>query len=58
MPVDALTKTLLRLLSDHRFHSGTELAAALGVSRTAVWKHVRDLEALGLDIAAVSGKGY
>lgn len=58
MPLDPLNKTLLRLLSDHRFHSGTELAAALGVSRTAVWKHIRDLEALGLDIAAVSGKGY
>lgn len=58
MPLDPLNKTLLCQLSDHRFHSGTGLAAALGVSRTAVWKHIRDLEALGLEIAAVSGKGY
>lgn len=58
MPIDALKKNLLRLLSEPGFHSGTALAASLGVSRTAVWKAVRELEALGLAIAAVSGKGY
>lgn len=57
-PVDDFRKTLLRRLSDHRFHSGTELAALLGVSRTAVWKHVRDLENLGLEVSALPGKGY
>lgn len=58
MPVDDFRKTLLRSLSDHRFHSGTELAGILGVSRTAVWKHVRELEALGLEVTALPGKGY
>ena len=32
---------LLRLLADGRFRSGEALAAALGVSRAAVWKQMR-----------------
>jgi BirA family biotin operon repressor/biotin-[acetyl-CoA-carboxylase] ligase len=58
MPSDAQKKKLLNLLADNAFHSGTELAAALGVSRTAVWKAVRELESAGLEIAAVPGRGY
>lgn len=49
---------LLHLMADGAFHSGTELAKALGVSRTAVWKQMHDLELLGLDVSAVAGKGY
>ncbi len=55
---DAFQESLLRLLADNRFHSGAELAAELGVSRTSVWKSVRGLEALGLEVAALPGKGY
>jgi BirA family biotin operon repressor/biotin-[acetyl-CoA-carboxylase] ligase len=50
---------LARLLADGRFHSGEALAAALGISRAAVWKHVRELGAdLGLAVSAVRGRGY
>jgi BirA family biotin operon repressor/biotin-[acetyl-CoA-carboxylase] ligase len=49
---------LLRLLSDGRFRSGQELGAILGVSRAAVWKQLRALEAKGVDVHAVRGKGY
>ena len=50
---------LLGELADGRFHSGSTLAATLGISRTAVWKRIQRLrEALGLDIAAVPGRGY
>lgn len=49
---------ILRLLADGKFHSGSAVAAALGVSRSAVWKQVRQLKALGLDVHAVRGKGY
>lgn len=49
---------LLGLLADGCFHSGQELAAVTAVSRTAVWKHVRALRRRGLDIFAVSGRGY
>lgn len=50
---------LLILLSDGRFHSGTELGEKLEISRTAIWKHIKQLETLyDLDVQAVQGKGY
>jgi BirA family biotin operon repressor/biotin-[acetyl-CoA-carboxylase] ligase len=49
---------LLRALADGRFHSGAALGKTLGVGRSAVWKQVHALEALGLDVYAVRGKGY
>jgi len=51
--------TLLKLLKDGRFHSGQALGAALGVSRSAVWKQLQHLEAeLNLPIHKVRGRGY
>lgn len=49
---------LLSVLADGRFHSGTALAQLLKVSRSAVWKQLQVLIELGLEINAVSGKGY
>ena len=49
---------LLNRLSDGQFHSGQSLAHELNISRTAICKRVRALEALGLDIYSVRGKGY
>jgi BirA family biotin operon repressor/biotin-[acetyl-CoA-carboxylase] ligase len=49
---------LLSLLADGEFHSGQELADLLGVSRTAVWKQLKKLEELGLELESVKGKGY
>jgi BirA family biotin operon repressor/biotin-[acetyl-CoA-carboxylase] ligase len=54
-----MTKTvLLSLLADGEFHSGQDLAGALGVSRTAVWKQLHSLEAMGLALESVKGRGY
>jgi BirA family biotin operon repressor/biotin-[acetyl-CoA-carboxylase] ligase len=51
--------SLLKLLQDGRFHSGQALGAALGVSRAAVWKKLRVLQAeLCLPIQKVRGRGY
>ncbi|WP_426204801.1 bifunctional biotin--[acetyl-CoA-carboxylase] ligase/biotin operon repressor BirA [Pseudomonas sp. TWP3-1] len=51
--------TLLNLLKDGRFHSGETLGAALGISRSAVWKQLQHMEAeLGLSIHKVRGRGY
>lgn len=49
---------LLRLLSDGQFHSGAALGGALGIGRSAVWKQVRAVEALGIEVHALRGKGY
>lgn len=46
------------MLADGRFHSGERLARALGVSRTAVWKHLQGFGELGLEVHSVSNRGY
>jgi BirA family biotin operon repressor/biotin-[acetyl-CoA-carboxylase] ligase len=51
-------KRILTLLADGEFHSGTELADMLGISRSAVWKQLSGMAELGLQLSAVSGKGY
>jgi BirA family biotin operon repressor/biotin-[acetyl-CoA-carboxylase] ligase len=45
-------------LADGQFHSGEELAAHLGVSRSAVWKAMRALKSLGTPFEAVRNRGY
>ena len=50
--------TLLPLLASGEYRSGQDLAAALGVSRTAVWKQLNNLAELGLEIESVKGRGY
>lgn len=47
-----------RTLADGAVHSGEQLAQRLGVSRSAVWKQVRRLESLGLEVLSVPGRGY
>jgi BirA family biotin operon repressor/biotin-[acetyl-CoA-carboxylase] ligase len=53
-----LRRRLLNLLSDGEFHSGEALGASLGVSRMAVWKHLKSLREMGVDFTVVRGKGY
>jgi BirA family biotin operon repressor/biotin-[acetyl-CoA-carboxylase] ligase len=50
--------SLISLLVDGHFHSGEELGKSLGISRAAVWKLVKGIEPMGLEVHAVSGKGY
>ncbi|MBQ9697941.1 MAG: biotin--[Acidaminococcaceae bacterium] len=38
--------------------SGEEISIQLGVSRTAVWKHIQSLKNAGYDIESVPKKGY
>lgn len=52
------TSRILQSLADGRFHSGAKLGRQLGISRSAVWKQVRQIEALGLEVHAVRGRGY
>lgn len=55
----ATQRAVVRLLADGGLHSGEALAAALGVSRAAVWKAVQRAAAgLGIEVEAVRGQGY
>jgi BirA family biotin operon repressor/biotin-[acetyl-CoA-carboxylase] ligase len=59
VPLLMSKSVLLPLLADGEFQSGQELAKALGVSRTAVWKQINRLAAeSGIAIESVRGKGY
>lgn len=49
---------VLPLLSDGDFHSGQELADALGISCTAVSKQLKKLQKLGLQVEASESRGY
>jgi len=53
-----MRRRLLSLLSDGEFHSGEALGVSLGVSRMAVWKHLKALREMGVDFTVVRGKGY
>ncbi|MBY5994244.1 bifunctional biotin--[acetyl-CoA-carboxylase] ligase/biotin operon repressor BirA [Ferrimonas balearica] len=53
-----IRQDLITLLADGQFHSGAQLAQDLGVSRAAIHNHIESLEALGLDLFRVKGKGY
>lgn len=59
VPLLMSKSSLLPLLANGEFRSGQDLANAMGVSRTAVWKQVNRLVAeSGLEIESVRGKGY
>jgi len=49
---------LTRLAASKAPLSGDLLAHELGISRTAVWKHIQQLRCRGIDIAALHGRGY
>lgn len=51
-------RDLLLLLADSEFHSGEELGEALGVTRAAIWKKLKKLELLGVNLHSVKGRGY
>ncbi len=55
---EPLVARVYAALADGAFHSGEDLAGALGVTRSAVWKATRALRGLGTGLAAVRNRGY
>lgn len=55
-----LKKEVLKKLYEYRgnYISGEEISSALGISRTAVWKHVNNLKNEGYVIETAHKKGY
>jgi BirA family biotin operon repressor/biotin-[acetyl-CoA-carboxylase] ligase len=55
---DPVLPALLGELAGGQAHSGSALAARLGVTRAAVWKQIEQLRELGLGISGQAGSGY
>ena len=53
---DKIIEVILNSGAD--FVSGEELSKKLGISRTAIWKHINILREEGYDIESVNKKGY
>ena len=50
---------IIKCLSDGGFHSGETLAGRFGVSRAAVWKHLKRVrDEIGMEVHSVRGRGY
>ena len=49
---------MLRQTENGEFISGQGLCSELGVSRTAVWKAIKQLKEAGYEIEAVQNRGY
>ncbi|MFT4631063.1 MAG: BirA family biotin operon repressor/biotin-[acetyl-CoA-carboxylase] ligase [Candidatus Pseudothioglobus sp.] len=49
---------LLIIMADGEFHSGDALGLALGVTRAAIWKQLKKVSALGIELTSIKGKGY
>lgn len=56
----ALQQALLEILFENKngYISGQTISNQLGCSRTAVWKHIKDLENKGYHIESIHKKGY
>ena len=53
-----LSFSVLRRLGSAGFTSGARLAGELSVSRSTIWKAVRDIERAGVDVEHGLGRGY
>lgn len=49
---------ILTILSDGLCHSGTELGQALNISRSAVWKQIKQLNEWAIPILSIPQQGY
>ncbi|WP_033541212.1 biotin--[acetyl-CoA-carboxylase] ligase [Planococcus sp. CAU13] len=59
MNITVTNKLAARLMEASGAHvSGQELADEFGISRTAVWKHIKELQDKGYEITSVKKKGY
>jgi len=55
-----MKEKILKLLNENGavYLSGEQVSQILGISRTAVWKHIKALKAAGYEIESISNKGY
>ena len=51
-------QALLTLLCDGEWHSGEDLGRYFAVSRSAIWKQLKQLQASGISLLSERGRGY
>ncbi len=56
--MDRIREILNFLRKKNDYISGDFISTTLGISRTAIWKYIHQLEHLGYDIEKLKGKGY
>ncbi len=56
--MESKPEILKKLLETDGYLSGQEMCEQFGVSRTAVWKYMKQLKEEGYEIEAVQNKGY
>lgn len=56
--MNAHSFAVLRLLADGAFHSGEALAQRLDLSRASIWQALQGVEAAGVELYSVRGRGY
>lgn len=56
--LNANVSKLLYLLSDGEYHDGSTIGLKLGMTRSAVWKLIKKLQAYDVEIDSIKGKGY
>ena len=53
-----MKEKILQLLNENNYISGEKIGKKLGVTRTAVWKQIQNLEKAGYQIESIKNKGY
>ena len=53
-----MRERILQTLKQELHVSGEELGKRLNISRTAVWKHIKELRSIGYQIDSAPKKGY
>lgn len=55
-----IREKLLKLFQEHKdeYISGQKISEMLGVSRTAIWKHIAELKKEGYEIEGIQKRGY
>jgi BirA family transcriptional regulator, biotin operon repressor / biotin---[acetyl-CoA-carboxylase] ligase len=56
--MNRIGEILAFLRESHEYVSGDYIAGQMKISRTAIWKYIKQLEGLGYKIDKVKGKGY
>lgn len=56
--INIKNKILLILKNSDDYISGEELSQYMGISRTAIWKHINTLRSEGYNIDSITKKGY